>query len=155
MVNYSRISPEAGMVMKKASGDNLPSGRVPGRDQISPRRWRRLRTYFWTFLAIFRVFHPGGINRRSDGVGAGPGGPLLCQARPARLGRAWPRCGPPVAPLLLPFGHLESSGVKLRKIVSFSNSENIWLPVILKPKTAENRNWPLRHLVNRLVAGNQ
>src|SRR4051812_1882481 len=80
---------------------------------------------------------------------------LLCQARPARLGRAWCRCGPPVAPLLLPFGHLESSGVKLRKIVSFSNPENIWLPVIMKPKTAENRNWPLRHLVNRLVAGNQ
>src|SRR3954470_442592 len=58
-------------------------------------------------------------------------------------------------PLLLPFGLLESSGVKLRKIVSFSNSENIYLPVILKPKTVENRNWPLWHLVNRLVAGNQ
>src|SRR3954447_14185767 len=145
MVNYSHITPEAGMVMKKASGDNLPSGRVPGRAQIS----------FWTFLAIFRVFHPGGLNRRSGGVGGGPCGPHLCQARPARLGRAWARCGPPVAPLLLPFGHLESSGVKLRKIVSFSNSENIWLPAILKPKTAENMNWPLRHLVNRLVVGNQ
>src|SRR3954463_15616690 len=121
MVNYSRISPEAGMVMKKGSGDYLPSGRVPGRAQISPRRWRQLRTSFWDFLAIFRVFHPGGINRRSGGVGADLGGPHLCQARPARLGRAWARCGPPVAPLLLPFGHLESSGVKLRKIVSFSN----------------------------------
>src|SRR3954466_12558503 len=126
MVNYSRITPEAGMVMKKASGDNLPSGRVPGRAQISPRWWRRLWNSFWDFLAIFRVFHPGGINRRSGGVGAGPGGPHLCQARPARLGRAWCRCGP----LLLPFGHLESSGVKLRKIVSFFNSENTWLPVI-------------------------
>src|SRR3954467_9180073 len=155
MVNYSRISPEAGMVMKRASGDNLPSVRVPGRAQISPRRWRRLWTSFWIFLAIFRVFHPGGLNRRSGGVGAGPGGPHLCQARPARLGRAWARCGPPVASLLLPFGHLESSGVKLRKIVSFSNSENICLSVILKPKTVENRNWPLWHLVNRLVAGNQ
>ena len=31
MVNYSHITPEAGMVMKKASGDDLPSGRVPGR----------------------------------------------------------------------------------------------------------------------------
>src|SRR3954470_12140196 len=81
MVYYSHITPEAGMVMKKASGDNLPSGRVPGRAQISPRRWRRLRTSFWDFLAIFRVFHPGGINRRSGGVGAGPGGPHLCQAR--------------------------------------------------------------------------
>src|SRR3954467_3627878 len=141
MVNYSRISPEAGMVMKKASGENLPSGRVPGRAQISARRWRRLRTSFWDFLAIFRVFHPGGINRRSG---------TASKAR-ARLVQVWAPC----APLLLPFGHLESSGVKLRKIVSFSNSENIWLPVILKPKTAENRNWPLRHLVNRLVAGNQ
>src|SRR4051794_35149486 len=155
MVNYSRITPEAGMVMKKASGDNLPSGRVPGRAQISPRRWRRLRTSFRDFLAIFRVFHQGGINRQSGGVGASLGGPHLCQARLTRLGRAWCRCGRPVGPLLLSFGHLESSGVKLRKIVSFSNSENIWLPVILKPKTAENRNWPLRHLVNRLVAGNQ
>src|SRR3954470_24831418 len=133
MVNYSHITPEAGMVMKKASGDNLPSGRVPGRAQISP----------------------GGLNRRSGGVGGGTGGPHLCQARLTRLGRAWLGCGPPVAPPQLPFGHLESSGVKLRKIVSFSNSENIWLPVILKPKTAENRNWPLRYLVNRLVAGNQ
>src|SRR3954469_12133789 len=155
MANYSDITPEAGMVMKKASGDNLPSGRVPGRGQISPRRWRQRRTSFWDFLAIFRVFHPGGINRRSGGVGAGPGGPHLCQARLTRLGRAWLGCGPLVAPPLLPFGHLECSGVKLHKIVSFSNSENIWLLVILKPKTAENRNWPLRHLVNRLMAGNQ
>src|SRR3954454_4668524 len=155
MVNYSRITPEAGMVMKKASSDNLHSGRVPGRAQISPRRWRQLRTSFWTFLAIFRVFHPGGLNRLSGGVGGGLGEPHLGQARPARLGRAWARCGPAVAPLLLPFGHLESSGVNLHKIVSFSNSENIWLPVILKPKTVENRNWPLRHLINRLVAGNQ
>src|SRR3954469_12441054 len=113
MANYSDITPEAGMVMKKASGDNLPSGRVPGRAQISLRRRRRLRTSFWTFCAIFRVFHPGGINRRSGGVGAGPGGPHLLQARAAGLGRAWPRCGPPVAPLLLPFGYLESSGVNL------------------------------------------
>ena len=30
MVNYSHITPEAGMVMK-ASDDDLPSGRVPGR----------------------------------------------------------------------------------------------------------------------------
>src|SRR4051794_37025778 len=155
MVNYSQITPEAGMVMKKASGDNLPSRRVPGRAQISPRRWRQLRTFFWTFLAIFRVFHPGGLNRRSGGVGGGLGGAHLGQARPARLGRAWARCGPPVAPLLLPFGLLESSGVILRKIVSFSNSENIWLPVILKPKTVKYRKWPLWHPVNRLVAGNK
>src|SRR3954451_14026388 len=155
MVNYSHITPEAGMVMKKASGDNLPSGRVPGRAQISPRQWRRLRASFWVFLAIFRVFHPGGLNRRSGGVGAGPGGPHLCQARPARLGRAWARCGAPVAPLLLPFGHLESSGVKLRKIVSFSNSENIFFSFLREPKKVENRNWLLWHLVNRLVAGNQ
>src|SRR3954452_8614874 len=110
MVNYSHITPEAAMVMKKASGDNLPSGRVPGRAQISPRWWRRLRTSFWTFLPIFRVFHPGGLNRRSGGVGGGLGGAHLVEARPARLGRAWARCGPTRPPLLLPFGHLESSG---------------------------------------------
>jgi hypothetical protein len=36
MVNYSHITLEAGMVMKKASGDDLPSGRVPGRASDLP-----------------------------------------------------------------------------------------------------------------------
>ena len=36
MVNYSHITPEVGMVMKKASGDDLPSGRVPGRASDLP-----------------------------------------------------------------------------------------------------------------------
>jgi hypothetical protein len=30
-VDYSRITPEAGIAMKKASGDDSLSGRVPGR----------------------------------------------------------------------------------------------------------------------------
>ena len=34
--NYSRIIPEAGIVMKKASRMNLPSGRVPGRASDPP-----------------------------------------------------------------------------------------------------------------------
>jgi hypothetical protein len=59
-----------------------------------------------------------------------------------------------VGPLLLPFGLLESSGVKLRKIVSDVNSENISCVAFLKPKTAENRNWHCGNFVNRLVAGN-
>src|SRR4051812_40031939 len=97
MVNYSHITPEAGMVMKKASGDNLPSGRVPERAQISPRRWRRLRTYFWTFCAISRVSRRGCLNRRRGGVGGGLGGPHLGQARlarGARLGQVWAPCAP-------------------------------------------------------------
>ena len=78
-----------------------------------------------------------------------------CTRRGQGCGRAWAGCGPPVAPLLLPFGLLESSGVKIRKIVSFSNSVNIYFSALLEPKTAENRKWPLWPLVNRLVAGNQ
>ena len=38
MVNYSRITPEAGMVMKKSFGDDLPSGRVPGRASDLPEK---------------------------------------------------------------------------------------------------------------------
>ena len=69
--------------------------------------------------------------------------------------RTWGWCGPIVCPLLLPFGLLESSGVKLRKIVSDVNSENISCVAFLEPKTAENGNWHCDNFVNRLVAGNQ
>src|SRR4051794_26519633 len=99
MVNYSHITPEAGMVMKKASGDDLPSGRVPGRASDLPATMAVATDFFWNFCAISRVFPSGCINRRKGGA---RGGPHLHQARPsvgARLGRVWDPCGPPAAPL--------------------------------------------------------
>ena len=36
-MNYSRITPEAGMTCVEAPGDNFPSGRVPGRTSELPR----------------------------------------------------------------------------------------------------------------------
>src|SRR4051794_6960635 len=65
--------------------------------------------------------------------------PTQSQARAQlRLGVVWAHQAPPGAPFWL----LESSGVKLRKIDSFSNSEHIYFSALLEPKTAENRNWP-------------
>jgi hypothetical protein len=58
-MNYSRITQEAGMVMKKASGDDPLFGRVPGRAS-EPSRTRvdvdsGYRTFHgWT--RAFRVF---------------------------------------------------------------------------------------------------
>ena len=50
MVNYSHITPEAGMVMKKASGDDLPSGRVPGRASSLPETMTVATDFFMDFL---------------------------------------------------------------------------------------------------------
>jgi hypothetical protein len=63
MVEYSRITPEAGMVMKKASGDvvMIPlSGRVPGRAS-GPSRSRvddggGLQYVSWKSVWALRVF---------------------------------------------------------------------------------------------------
>jgi hypothetical protein len=49
-VDYSRITPEAGMVMKKASGDDSPLWQGAGKSfwtlSISRRRQRRLAVCF-------------------------------------------------------------------------------------------------------------
>ena len=50
MVNYSHITPEAGMVMKKASGDDFPSGRVPGRASDLPETLAAATDYFLELL---------------------------------------------------------------------------------------------------------
>ena len=73
--------------------------------------------------------------------GQGGGGAQGCVAT------LWP-------PLRLSFGLLESSGVKLRKIVCFVNSENISCVTFLKPKNSRKQKLALWHLVNMLVAGN-
>jgi hypothetical protein len=50
VVDYSRITPEAGMVMKKDSGDDSPLWQDAGKSfwtlPISGRRRRRLAVYF-------------------------------------------------------------------------------------------------------------
>ena len=50
MVNYSHITPKAGMVMKKASGDDLPSGRVPGRASDLPATMAAATDFFLELL---------------------------------------------------------------------------------------------------------
>ena len=50
MVNYSHINPEAGMVMKKVSGDDLPSGRVPGRSSDLPAMMVAATNFFLELL---------------------------------------------------------------------------------------------------------
>ena len=50
MVYYSHITPEAGMVMKKASGDDLPSGRVPGRASDLPATMAAATEFFLELL---------------------------------------------------------------------------------------------------------
>jgi hypothetical protein len=49
-VDYSRITPEVGMAMKKASGDDSPLWQGAGKSfwtlPISGQRWRRLTVLF-------------------------------------------------------------------------------------------------------------
>jgi hypothetical protein len=59
-VNYSRITPEAGMAMKKASDDDSLSDRVPGRAS-GPSRTRvddggGLQYFSWIDIRAPRVF---------------------------------------------------------------------------------------------------
>ena len=78
-------------------------------------------------------------------MGATPGGGA------PRAGRATLGCGHLVAPLRLPSGLRVASGKILTLAFVSSNSENISLLACLKPKTAENMQLALWHLVNRLV----
>ena len=133
-------------------------GRVPEQRLLSPETWFRCDGCGGTFLedsGLFLGFLPRGLYIGERAESEAVQGGHTCPRRGQGVTHAWGRCGGPVAPLQLPFGLLESSGVKLRKIVSFSNSKNIYFSALLEPKIAENRNWPLRHLVNMLVAGNQ
>jgi hypothetical protein len=57
VVDYSHITPEAGMVMKKASGDDSPLGQGAGKSfwilPISGRRQRRLAVCFVEKCFVF------------------------------------------------------------------------------------------------------
>ena len=113
------------MVMKKASGDNLPSGRVPGRASHFSATVAAARNFSAIFARLFRVFPSGWMERKG---GAGRWARWATPAPGAASAGAAPGRGVgPLCPCSLPFGLLESSGVKLRKICFLvpSNSENI------------------------------
>ena len=83
--------------------------------------------------------------------------PRGAQTTPRR-GRGWARAsrwfGHLVAPLRVSFGlRVRAGKIGTWPFVS-CNSENISRSNFLKPKTAENRELALRHLVNRLVPEN-
>ena len=63
-------------------------------------------------------------------------------------------CGGLVALLRLYFGLPVVTGKIGTWLFVWSNSENIYCVTVLKPKTAENRQLALWHLVNRLVPEN-
>ena len=74
-----------------------------------------------------------------------------------RRGQGGPRIGmvrPPGARLRLPFGLCVLPGKIGTLVFAVSKSENISRTTFLKPKTAENRELVLGHLVNRLVPEN-
>ena len=75
----------------------------------------------------------------------------LARARPGREAR-W--CGGPLAPIRLVFWLRVPLGEILTLTFVPSNSENIHFLTFLEPKTAENRQLALWHLVNRLVQEN-
>ena len=137
-----------------APGALTRPGRVPKQrlsiPRISPSVAAALWNFSWISDCLSRVFASGGLYRRRR-QGRWPArGPTPCP------GAAWAGphqggCGHPVAPLRLSFWLHESS----RKIGTLafvpSNFENIHFLTFLEPKTAENRQLALWHLVNRLV----
>ena len=82
------------------------------------------------------------------------GGHHTIGGRGPTLGRALVWRGPLVGLLRLPFGLRDLLVILLTMSFVSSNSENISLIDFLKPKTAENRELALWHLVNRLVPEN-
>jgi hypothetical protein len=139
------------MAMKMAveSMEILPGvlprpGRVPEQRILSPETWLRCDGGGGTFLEDSGLSLGFLASGQYIGERAEPGAALVGHT-PAMRGqgptRAWRWCGPTRPPPGAPFWLLESYGVKLCKIVSFSNSENIYFSALLEPKTAENRYW--------------
>jgi hypothetical protein len=116
------------MVMKKASGGDSLSGRVPGRAS-GPSRSRvddngSLLYVSWKIDRVFRVFPSRGIYRRKGGVRRWPRWPHHLVARPGAGLRHPMVCWLLVA-LRLCFGlRLASGKIGTLAFVS-SNSENI------------------------------
>src|SRR4051812_16986739 len=140
--------------MDMAPGHFLVPAGCRNRDFLSPEspfRWRRRYGCFSGFILDDLGFSPQGILIGAGGkVGGGPGGPHPLWARPM-VGPRPPRGGHPGVLLRLVFDFPYRSGknmnfgfcpVQFREYSFFS---------FLNPKTAENRQLALWHLVNRLV----
>ena len=132
-------------------------GRVPEQRLLSPKtclRWRRrcrnLLGKRLRWLGLFcRVHYMG---ERATSVGAR--GAHTTWPRGQRGSRVTTWCGCLLGPLRLSFGlRIVSEKIGTLPFVS-SNSENISRTTFLKPRTAENRELALWHLVNRLVPEN-
>jgi hypothetical protein len=85
-VNYSRITPETGMGMKKASGDDSPLRQGAGKSfwtlPISGRRWRWLAVCFVEKCSRLRAFMTKGIYRRKGDIRGWTRGPHHLVAQP-------------------------------------------------------------------------
>ena len=129
-------------------------GRGPEQRLFVPRislRWRRhCGTFRGWRLVDLGFLHREASYRRRGKVGGRPGGPHHLVAWPG-LARAQGWCGDPMAPLRLVFWLRESSGKISTLAFVRTNSEDIDFLTFLEPKTAENRQLALWHLVNRLV----
>ena len=127
----------------------VPAG-CQNRDFLSPESplwwWRRCGTFHGWRLDDLGFLHREASYRRRGKVGGRPGGPHHALAWP-RVARAKGWCGRLVAPLRLFFGlHVSFSKILTLAFVP-SNSENIDFLTFLEPKTAENRQLALWHLL--------
>ena len=133
----------------------VPAG-CRNRDFLSPKsplRWRqRCGTFRGFLIDDLGFWYRQASYRRRVKVDGRPGGPHHALARPrvVRTKGVWPPCGPSPTLLLAPWVFRENSNfgfcpVQFREY-SFSD--------FLEPKTAENRQLALRHLVNRLIPEN-
>jgi hypothetical protein len=141
-VDYSHITPEATMVMKKASVGDSPLWQGTGKSfwtlPISRRRRWRLAVCFEENRSGLRFFPSRRIYRRKGGVRRWTSWSHPLVARPGprpRHPRVWPGSGP----LRLIFG-LRDTSVKIggSAFVS-SNSENISCVAFLKYKNSRKQ----------------
>ena len=142
-MNYSRITPEAGMVMKRPPVMISLSGKVPGRAADSSRtrvgEGGGLGRLLGNMIGCLGFLHRGRIYRRRGdarrwatcpgGTPARPGG-----ARPDGVWSPWG--SPPGVLRVTSLFHIENNSCKLS-----ARSEKLSRTTFLKKKTAENRNW--------------
>jgi hypothetical protein len=142
-VDYSHITPEAGMVMKKASGGDSPLRQGAEKSfwtlPISRRWQRRLAVCFVENWSGGLGFSRRGeyIGRRATS-GGGPGAHTM-PWRGLGVARAMGLRDLPLAPLRLSFGLRHASGKIGTSTFVSSNSENISCVAFLKHKNNRKR----------------
>ena len=132
------------MSMEMTPGAIPRPGRVPEQRLLSPELEFRDGGGSGRFSRVssigFEVLGQGGLNRRRGGVGGATGPPHTrgappWDAPPPRVGPPGPPSGPPLTFWMVP------GKIRCWALTS-SDSENISFVGFLKPKTAENSNWP-------------